>query len=69
MQRVRHLVWLQLAQVLRPLLVPQVRQALLAHGIGEARFRKIEGVADREPLVRTNPQDPRNRRISILLIR
>ena len=45
------------------------RQALLAHGIAEARFRKIEGVADREPLVRTNPQDPRNRRISILLIR
>jgi hypothetical protein len=28
-QRVRHLVWLQLAQALRPLLVPQVRQALL----------------------------------------
>lgn len=45
------------------------RQALLAHGVAEARFRKIEGVADREPLVRTNPQDPRNRRISILLIR
>jgi hypothetical protein len=28
-QRVQHLVWLQLAQVLRPLLVKQVRQALL----------------------------------------
>ena len=45
------------------------RQALLADGIGEARFRKIEGVADREPLVRDNPSDPRNRRISILLMR
>jgi chemotaxis protein MotB len=45
------------------------RQALLADGVAEARFRKIEGVADREPLVRDNPQDPRNRRISILLMR
>jgi flagellar motor protein MotB len=27
------------------------------------------GVADREPLVRENPADPRNRRISILLMR
>ena len=45
------------------------RQALLADGIGEARFRKIEGVADREPLVRDKPEDPRNRRISILLMR
>jgi chemotaxis protein MotB len=45
------------------------RQALLRQGIGEARFRKIEGVADREPLVRDKPEDPRNRRISILLMR
>ena len=45
------------------------RQALIGDGIGEARFRKIEGVADREPLVRNNPSDPRNRRISILLMR
>ena len=45
------------------------RQALIADGIGEARFRKIEGVADRESLVRDNPSDPRNRRISILLMR
>ncbi|GAA4775167.1 flagellar motor protein MotB [Novosphingobium ginsenosidimutans] len=45
------------------------RQALLRQGIGESRFRKIEGVADREPLVRENPEDPRNRRISILLMR
>ena len=45
------------------------RQALISDGIGEARFRKIEGVADREPLVRDKPADPRNRRISILLMR
>ncbi|MBN8486025.1 MAG: OmpA family protein [Sphingomonadales bacterium] len=45
------------------------RQALLRHGIAEARFRKIEGVADCEPLIRDKPNDPRNRRISILLMR
>ena len=45
------------------------RQALMQHGISENRFRKIEGVADREPLVRDKPEDPRNRRISILLMR
>ena len=45
------------------------RQALMSDGIGETRFRKIEGVADREPLVRNSPLDPRNRRISILLMR
>lgn len=43
------------------------RQALLRQGVGERRFRRIEGVADRELLVKENPQDPRNRRISILL--
>ena len=45
------------------------RQALLRDGIAELRFRKIEGVADREPLIRDNTADPRNRRISILLMR
>ncbi|MFM5924028.1 MAG: flagellar motor protein MotB [Novosphingobium sp.] len=45
------------------------RQQLLRHGIAEPRFRKIEGVADREPLIRDKPEDPRNRRISILLMR
>src|SRR5690554_4208917 len=43
------------------------RQALMREGIGESRFYRIEGVADREPLIADNPQDPRNRRISILL--
>jgi chemotaxis protein MotB len=45
------------------------RQALMRDGIGLTRFRRIEGVADRELLVKDNPQDPRNRRISILLSR
>lgn len=44
------------------------RQALLRSGIAEERFRRIEGVADRELLVKDSPQDPRNRRISILLM-
>ena len=45
------------------------RQALMRKGIAEARFFRIEGVADRELLVRDHPEDPRNRRISILLMR
>lgn len=44
------------------------RQALMRAGLAQARFRRIEGVADRELLVRENPADPRNRRISILLM-
>jgi len=43
------------------------RQALLLSGIGENRFKRIEGVADRELLVKDDPSDPRNRRISILM--
>lgn len=45
------------------------RQALMRNGIGEGRYRRIEGVADRELLIADNPQDPRNRRISILLMK
>ena len=41
------------------------RQALIANGIAENRFRRIEGVADRELLIPKDPHDPRNRRISI----
>jgi chemotaxis protein MotB len=44
------------------------RQALMRSGIAEDRFTRIEGVADRELLIKDNPQDPRNRRISILLM-
>ncbi|MBW8754640.1 MAG: OmpA family protein [Sphingomonadales bacterium] len=44
------------------------RQALMRSGIAEDRFRRIEGVADRELLVKDHPEDPRNRRISILMM-
>lgn len=44
------------------------RQALMRGGIGENRFVRIDGVADREPLIADNPADPRNRRMSILLL-
>jgi chemotaxis protein MotB len=45
------------------------RQSLIRTGIAEERFRRIEGVADRELLIKDHPEDPRNRRISILLMR
>jgi len=45
------------------------RQQLMRDGIGERRFRRIEGVADRELLIADHPEDPRNRRMSILLTR
>lgn len=44
------------------------RQALMMTGIGQNRMVRIEGVADTEPLVADNPADPRNRRISLLLL-
>jgi len=43
------------------------RQALIRSGVGESRFQRIEGVADRELLVKNDPADPRNRRISIVV--
>ena len=44
------------------------RQALVLGGVTQNRFARIEGVADTEPLVIDNPADPRNRRISLLLL-
>jgi chemotaxis protein MotB len=44
------------------------RQALVLGGVTQNRFARIEGVADTEPLVGDNPADPRNRRISLLLL-
>lgn len=44
------------------------RQALMRDGIAEDRFRRIEGVADRELLIPGDSHDPRNRRISITLM-
>jgi len=44
------------------------RRRLALGGIPEARFNRIEGVADREPLVADTPMDPRNRRVAITLL-
>lgn len=44
------------------------RQALLRGGLPRDRFVRIEGVADTEPLVGEDLTDPRNRRISVLLL-
>jgi len=44
------------------------RQELIRSGIPAERFARIEGVADREPLIEDDPTDPRNRRISLLLL-
>ena len=43
------------------------RQALMRQGVADGRFRRIEGVADTEPLIKDDPTDPRNRRISIVI--
>ncbi len=43
------------------------RKALADSGIGNSRFAKIEGVADRDPYVAKDIYDPRNRRMSIVL--
>jgi len=43
------------------------RRALADNGIANARFAKIEGVADRDPYIAGDIYDPRNRRMSIVL--
>ena len=44
------------------------RLALMRSGIRSNQFERIEGVADREPLIEDDPTDPRNRRISIVVV-
>jgi chemotaxis protein MotB len=44
------------------------RRRLARGGVDEARFYRIEGVADREPMITTDPADPRNRRVAITLL-
>jgi chemotaxis protein MotB len=44
------------------------RQRLAQGGIPDDRFDRIEGVADREPMIANNPVDPRNRRVAITLL-
>ncbi|MGL6044441.1 MAG: flagellar motor protein MotB [Sandaracinobacteroides sp.] len=45
------------------------RAALAEAGIPESRFSRLEGVADTEPFNPDNPFDPRNRRLSVTLLR
>ncbi len=45
------------------------RRELVADGVPVSRVARVVGVADTEPLDKTNPADPRNRRISIVLLR
>ncbi|WP_445191177.1 flagellar motor protein MotB [Sphingomonas sp. Tas61C01] len=44
------------------------RRRLAQGGLPEARFERIEGVADREPMIEQNRLDPRNRRVAITLL-
>ena len=44
------------------------RRRLSSGGVGETQFERIEGVADREPMIADNPADARNRRVSITLL-
>lgn len=44
------------------------RRRLASAGVYEEMFDRIEGVADREPMIIDNPMDPRNRRVSITLL-
>jgi chemotaxis protein MotB len=45
------------------------RRALVEAGLDEARIATVVGRADRDPLVPGTPDDPRNRRIGIVLLR
>src|SRR3546814_11733887 len=45
-----------------------VRRRLAAGGIAEQRFERIEGVAEREPMIADNPADPRHRRVAVTLL-
>ncbi len=44
------------------------RRELEANGIDPKRIARVVGYADTEPLFTSNPNDPRNRRISIILL-
>lgn len=43
------------------------RRIMIAAGVTPARIARLEGAAEREPLVANDPMDPRNRRISITI--
>jgi len=43
------------------------RRELESNGLDAKRIDRVSGYADKDPLIKDNPQDPRNRRISIIL--
>jgi chemotaxis protein MotB len=43
------------------------RKELEANGLDAKRIDRVSGYADKDPLIKDDPQDPRNRRISIIL--
>jgi chemotaxis protein MotB len=45
------------------------RRELVSDGVSADRIEKVVGLADRDPLVSDDPRAPRNRRISIVLLR
>ena len=45
------------------------RRLLTASGVPEARFVRVQGLADRQPLIAQDPLAPSNRRISVLLMK
>jgi chemotaxis protein MotB len=45
------------------------RRELIADGVPSTRIDRVTGVADRDPLLPAQPDSPRNRRISIVLLR
>lgn len=45
------------------------RRELLTGGIAQDRLATVVGRADREPFIKNAPEDPRNRRLSIILLR
>jgi chemotaxis protein MotB len=45
------------------------REYLVSAGVDEKRVARVSGLADRDPFVAADPKDPRNRRISIVLLR
>ena len=45
------------------------RRVLAVDGVADPRLKDIAGLADRDPLNTKDPADPRNRRISIILLR
>jgi chemotaxis protein MotB len=44
------------------------RRELIAAGLPEGKLARVVGMADKQPLFPDNPTDPRNRRISILVL-